>query len=377
MNNCLRIKDVFKSYVDDDDFIFKRISPNKNVLVNKFDWFSLDNNDVILLSLDDYSLLYGPAYDASSSANSYYYYDGYLLARNSTGTQTSNCYMCLCYDKTNSSNKYFVFGLCSTNTGSLISTFTTHYTINDIIIIDEKRYLPISWEQVRFFYAYTYFGGSNTRILNTLLDNSGYYIQEQLPSYDWYTSTLDFEYLYSHSGDKFISPLVQKLLEDDNTITTLNLEKLVNVIKNKYIDKWNRLFDVLSEDYNALENYNMYEKETPNITKDKHTETNVEITVSGGGSSQSNVFGFNTTSEDGVPNAIASADNSSTTSGETKDNYSDVTDTETGTRELERNGNIGVTSSQQLLEQELEVRKHNIYELMYEDVDSLLTLDIY
>ena len=45
----------------------------------------------------------------------------------------------------------------------------------------------------------------------------------------YYTDTLDFEYIYSHSGNKYISPLVKNLLEDDNTIFERDpLEKLAS-----------------------------------------------------------------------------------------------------------------------------------------------------
>ena len=193
----------------------------------------------------------------------------------------------------------------------------------------------------------------------------------------YYTDTLDFEYIYSHSGNKYISPLVEKLLKDDNTITTLNLNKLVNIIYNKFNDKWGRLFDVLTEKYEPLENYNMYEIETPNIKREKTTGTNVDMNVDGSGSNQSNVFGFNTSSDKGVPNAIAEGETSSNTIGNEENNFTNIIENENGNKVLERNGNIGVTSSQQLLEQEIEVRKNNIYNIMYEDLDDILTLSIY
>ena len=46
-------------------------------------------------------------------------------------------------------------------------------------------------------------------------------------------------------------------------------------------------------------------------------------------------------------------------------------------RELTRSGNIGVTSSQQMLEQELQLRKYNFYEELFKDVNSVATLSIY
>ena len=54
------------------------------------------------------------------------------------------------------------------------------------------------------------------------------------------------------------------------------------------------------------------------------------------------------------------------------------TDTETGTRGLTRHGNIGVTTSQQMLQSEIDLRSnyHFINQIM-NDVDSILCLLVY
>lgn len=49
----------------------------------------------------------------------------------------------------------------------------------------------------------------------------------------------------------------------------------------------------------------------------------------------------------------------------------------TDTHTLTRTGNIGVTTSQQMLESELALRKYDFYKNIYEDIDSLLTLKVY
>lgn len=46
-------------------------------------------------------------------------------------------------------------------------------------------------------------------------------------------------------------------------------------------------------------------------------------------------------------------------------------------RTLTRSGNIGVTTSQQMLESELELRKWNFFERVYNDIDSVCCLSIY
>ena len=46
-------------------------------------------------------------------------------------------------------------------------------------------------------------------------------------------------------------------------------------------------------------------------------------------------------------------------------------------RELTRSGNIGVTTSQQMLQSEIELRKWLYYQSVFNDIDSILTLSIY
>lgn len=47
------------------------------------------------------------------------------------------------------------------------------------------------------------------------------------------------------------------------------------------------------------------------------------------------------------------------------------------TRTLNRHGNIGVTTSQQMIESELELRKKFFYEIIFKDIDNYMTLAVY
>ena len=58
-----------------------------------------------------------------------------------------------------------------------------------------------------------------------------------------------------------------------------------------------------------------------------------------------------------------------------------TTDTTNGgsdeARTLTRSGNIGVTTNQQMLQSEIELRKWNFFLSVFNDIDSMLTLSIY
>ena len=169
---------------------------------------------------------------------------------------------------------------------------------------------------------------------------------QRLGFFQWLTeslaSDLDTEYLYNRSGEKTISPLLEKT----------SLDKVASIIVSKFGDKWNRLYDAfITRVYNPIENYSMTESEK--------TNSKVKVTSSG----TAGTFGFN--SDTSVPTGESSTE--TTSEGNADDNN----------RELTRSGNIGVTSSQQMLESELELRKWNFTDMLYQDVDSICCLSIY
>jgi len=160
--------------------------------------------------------------------------------------------------------------------------------------------------------------------------------------------TLDMDYYLNHSGEKYISPITYKLYKNNNQTY---LTKLASLIVLKYGDKWNKLYNAFfNEEYNPIENYSMIEEENVN--------TNIVNSTNG----KNNIYGFNTTSEDGVPQDNSSVESS--TSGDFDDNH----------RKLTRSGNIGVTTSQQMLQSEIELRQWNFYNMIMNDIDEIMCL---
>ena len=169
---------------------------------------------------------------------------------------------------------------------------------------------------------------------------------QKIGFFSWLTesmaSDLDTEYIYLRSGDKSISPLLEHSA----------LDKVASVIVMKFGDKWNRLYDAfITQVYKPLENYSMTETEK--------TNSKLKVTSSG----KSGTYGFN--SDASVPTGESSTE--TTSEGNENDNN----------RTLTRSGNIGVTTSQQMLQSELDLRKWNFANMLYDDVDSICCLCIY
>ena len=252
---------------------------------------------------------------------------------------------------------------------------------------------------------------------------------------------LDLEYFGNHSGDKIISPLVSKLLVNDK-LTSDSVTRLASIIFSLNGDNWSRLYSALQEEYKALQNYNGDETRTVTTTdtgtdtfshtgsesstlndSSSNTRTGSESLESSGSDSLSktgtvgsqgsnlsdnNVFGFNSSSS--VPSDNSNSSNESTdtynlsdkTSYGKKDTkvYNNVSDSgsrestntvsnessDTETKDLQTNtsetfhreGNLGVTTSQQMLESEFELRmNYRFFDVVFADVDKTLALQLY
>lgn len=166
-------------------------------------------------------------------------------------------------------------------------------------------------------------------------------------------SLLDLEYYLQHSGDKNISILYSRLLELESGSFDTALTKLSKMIVTKYADNWDKMYDAVYAEYNPIENYNGVEDYTD--------KTNINLTNN---SKQKN-YGINS----GLGKDTAS--NESNTQASEDDNYT--------THHMEKHGNLGMTTSQQMIESELVLRefKKNFYNLIYNDIDSILASSLY
>ena len=223
-----------------------------------------------------------------------------------------------------------------------------------------------------------------------------------------YDASLDQEYILSHAWHKAVSPMVANILRRRKTsspsstpwtdhpdlyvCTPATIDDLAVMVWGRFGDSWSKVYAALvASDYNALENYNMSETETPNIThthsasNDYETEHRIgsDITVTHNNvTNQDSINAFNSNTPVDVGKNVMSGN--TRTTGDRLNNYEtnkmsgSLIDSETGTRGLVRSGNIGVTTSQQMLEQELALRRNNTFrKILFESVDQILTVPYY
>ena len=244
---------------------------------------------------------------------------------------------------------------------------------------------------------------------------------------------LDMEYHGNRSGCKGVSPLLVKL-QDDKILTDEQVLNVAKTIFTMFRVSWQKEWDALTLEYQPIENYRMVEemKDDDTIFKygkmvtskedsthdktgsdttslNKNDARTLDRTTTGTGEQDTsqdttnNIYGFNSAeavNTGGQAQTQKATDNQSGTQNdkETVDSISDgktvydTTDTDTRNSSvtdsgedstthsytLTRSGNIGVTTSQQMLKSEFELWLWNyFYDVVFPAVDKVLTVKIY
>ncbi len=222
--------------------------------------------------------------------------------------------------------------------------------------------------------------------------------------------TLDTEYFLNHSGSKFCSPIVKYYfniggvyVDSDDCLTSLAKIPIGDIIYMKYHVNWERLWETNEVAYSPIHNYDMYEERDLATTEDETATTDGTLARSGTESTQygrvetvghgrtneqmSYKYGINTDTNDPKPSdKVTNTEGGTTTttlSGTDTDtrNLTDTTD-ETRTKdndgteheEIHRYGNIGVTTTQKLLQEERQLWLWNYFDQIFSDLDKELAL---
>lgn len=237
----------------------------------------------------------------------------------------------------------------------------------------------------------------------------------------------DSYYYFVRSGNKEISSTFKKMLEletvDIGALTPFKAERaLGKLIREKYLNKWNKIYDALFANYEPLKEYE--ETKTKVGTNTDNTELDYTITNDGSNTNtkeydtsvenneetankqtvtknedgNNNIYGFNSVVP--VGSETDGTVSTETTEGLAQDNTNHNTETKTGsetetqtideteTKEATENKtyNINETetvsgrkqSAPKLLEEEIRFRNLNIFfDILGQDFDSVLVLQVY
>lgn len=132
---------------------------------------------------------------------------------------------------------------------------------------------------------------------------------------------------------------------------------------------WQHLAATLTAEYNPIENYDRKEEWEDSSTNTSHYTNSTSNTSSG--STKEQVYGYNNLQNP----ADNSASNSASTSADTSDSIG--TGTSTGSRTGRAHGNIGVTTTQEMLESERRVAMFNFYDAVIRDFQKRFLIWVY
>lgn len=192
--------------------------------------------------------------------------------------------------------------------------------------------------------------------------------------------TIDTPGNFVLSDGKFV--VTYKIIEDFISKT------LINIISNKYYNKWNKVFETYKLDYDVLSPYNisitdntedtMTSNDKFNTSRDNRQEGTENSTNND--NTQSSVYAYN--SSTASPNENSTTDtslNSTTTQNNTttgNDNR-DYTRDNSIKKTITRKGNIGNTLPQEMIERQRKLLDTLLYDIIFKDIATVISRERY
>lgn len=183
---------------------------------------------------------------------------------------------------------------------------------------------------------------------------------------------------------------------------------ILTAVRRYFLEDWERLYDALFANYDPIQNYSMTDT-VSQAGKERHTiKRDTTLTKKDTGYTENEVFerkDKTTATESVYAINVGTLRNTKYTTTESEDTYettpegerilskvvrqknpgsagsdewsgsdTDTLDFENRTTTTERSGNIGVTTSQQMIESEIQLRKNHFLDLIYNDMDTIFTV---
>lgn len=209
--------------------------------------------------------------------------------------------------------------------------------------------------------------------INTIFDK----VSKDLKLFTIFTSAEMFSYFANKFGERDF----YKYYDSENMTNNTNMIKqasdYIALYGKSHKYEYDKLVDTLSLEYNPIENYSMTEKgtdtRTPNITQtNKGVNTNtvgVDTSITTGKTTfdKSNSFINDTkTTNTGTNTDTQDINTTVTTAGNEKTVH-----------EFTRSGNIGVTTSQQMIESERQLAMFSVVDLFMKAIADIILIGVY
>lgn len=202
-------------------------------------------------------------------------------------------------------------------------------------------------------------------------------VSTDLKLFTIFTSNEMFSYFVNKFGERDFYKYYDNENDGSNTNMVKQASDYIALYGKSHKYEYDKLVDTLSLEYNPIENYSMTEKgtdtRTPNITQtNKGVNTNtvgVDTSITTGKTTfdKSNSFINDTkTTNTGTNTDTQDINTTVTTAGNEKTVH-----------EFTRSGNIGVTTSQQMIESERQLAMFSVVDLFVKAIADIILIGVY
>lgn len=202
-------------------------------------------------------------------------------------------------------------------------------------------------------------------------------VAKELKLFTIFTSSEMFSFLTNKYGERYFYKMYDSENVQNNTKSVLQASVYISLYGKSHKYEYDKLVDTLSLEYNPIENYSMTEKgkdtRTPDITqtnKGKNTNTvGLDTSI--------------TTAKTTFDKSTDFINDTKTTNAGTNTDTQDINTTvttagnETTAHELTRSGNIGVTTSQQMIESERKLAMFSVVDLFVKAIADIILIGVY
>lgn len=209
--------------------------------------------------------------------------------------------------------------------------------------------------------------------INTIFDK----VSADLKLFTVFTSAEMFSYFVNKFGERDFYLYYDSENATNNTNRVKQASDYIALYGKSHKYEYDKLVDTLSLEYNPIENYSMTEKGTdtraPNIT-----QTNKGVNTNTVGVDTSITTGKTTFDKsDSFINDTKTTNTGTNT--DTQDINTTVTTTgnEKTVHEFTRSGNIGVTTSQQMIESERQLAMFSVVDLFVKAIADIILIGVY
>ena len=184
-----------------------------------------------------------------------------------------------------------------------------------------------------------------------------------------------------HSSDLYLMWVLRysnfKYISDDEN----EIKSYIDILSKIYSDRFTKSVSVLLVEYNPIENYNS--TETENIEISGENSTTSENSTTATGETTTNTTGETTETlspydsenfNNNSKNNTSGVTSESSSSSDNSSNTMSGTSSQSNNRSLKRSGNIGVTTSQQMIQSEIDLRKNDLINDFFNIVQNYILL---